>query len=640
MGKTNHEKHVEKIQKSIDTIISYLKNKKTRSFIASTYQNTFDYEHIIGELKKYSERIIQGKAFVNSNLDDFLEKAARLIQTHNARIKKESIYQIRIRNEYTPWIFENLEGANKKFLEQRAKYNQKHSKDPFLNWLFTVLTIHRPLKNEQGAVSKLATGDLHGVLHGLICEDPVKYTVDFERAVYDIYNRFQKERPKYTATSTLAYFDIITEPDVIVLQRVSERVRDYTHKKKPFPYKTLCAVYTKLRDCLSILIAAIIINYEIPEMIAITIAPTEINNLFRNAMGSIQQLFMRTNRRQLQQRIIDTQVDIRQQEQQPTDFSSEQLTILKKKLSQKKNKKKKSSTSSTATTTPRSEKRQQSSSSSYLLPIQQQQQQQQQQTKPSARRQRQRQQQLQFIESGVSAKDPLRQRKQENMVLLRDDVSGLAKTIMEEALSSNASCVLLVDVRNISTKRFASQSFHGKRQKLFLQSNEKLIRQQLSQNDRLDADLSNPLIVYVDQGDVEDGFQSGFVSSDDNMRMLVRVPCVKPFNGNQVDCHLKMSQTQQQQSLKNPMDDYVLLSLYSILNKYYRNRLHKEGKLVEQAFREINQFMRWNPGMARYSPDMALQFRDRMKEVRQFNKKPTSYAFIISGDMYRDWKMA
>jgi len=215
----------------------------------------------------------------------------------------------------------------------------------------------------------------------------------------------------------------------------------------------------------------------------------------------------------------------------------------------------------------------------------------------------------------------LQRRKIQNIENVQSSIisQSMPTRIMEIAINGNYSSILLVDVAN-KKRGFATQ------------------QQMLSNLDGLipwdvpKVARRKPLYVLVEQTDLDQTAMPKATLEDHSGVLLVKVSCAKQTqDGRRIDCYKKEKQGQ---FTKNPMDDFVLLTLRYALRSYYykytKSNTLKKLENVEQLF--VN-----NPfNLLLEEEEIGDIVREAYNKIK-FDKK-VPYAWIVSNDQWKDWK--
>jgi hypothetical protein len=221
----------------------------------------------------------------------------------------------------------------------------------------------------------------------------------------------------------------------------------------------------------------------------------------------------------------------------------------------------------------------------------------------------------------------LRQRKQQNIPYVQESLVNLPREIMETAREGKYSSILLVDVAN-KRRQFPTQ-----------QQMRSGLRKLIPVNIIAKARWK-PLFVLVEQTDLDQSTIPKAVLDNSGLKsgiLRVKVSCVKQTkDGRRTDCYKK--QTRQQQFTKNPMDDFVLLTLQYALRSYYYKYMRHIGKDVNllkklESFRELVSNNPYQVFLQQQQLDEIL--RQSHPKVRFDQDLP--YTWIISDDRWRDW---
>lgn len=220
----------------------------------------------------------------------------------------------------------------------------------------------------------------------------------------------------------------------------------------------------------------------------------------------------------------------------------------------------------------------------------------------------------------------LRQRKQRNIPAVQKSLVNLPHQIMETAIKGKYSGIFLVDAAN-QLRQFSSQ---------------KQIRSNLRRLIPVDVIATarwKPLFVLVEQTDLDQSTipKATLDNRDLNSGILrVKVSCVKQtHDGRRIDCYKKQTG---QQFTKNPMDDFVLLTLQYALRSYYYKYMRHIGKNVNllknlETFRELVSNNPYQVLLQQQQLDDIV--RQSYAKVRFDDNVP--FTWLISNDQWRDW---
>jgi len=198
--------------------------------------------------------------------------------------------------------------------------------------------------------------------------------------------------------------------------------------------------------------------------------------------------------------------------------------------------------------------------------------------------------------------------------------------IMDLAMKGNYTSILLVDVAN---KRRQFQSQQQMRSRL----------RQLMPVDLPTQAREKPLFVLVEQTDLD---QSAVPKASLDDRLLkkgilqIKVSCVKQTDdGRHLDCYKKQTE---QDFTKNPMDDFVLLTLRHSLRSYYYHYMRYWGKDVNllKTLGSFQQLLSDNPFQVLLQQDQWGQVVRQSYQNVHFDEN-VPYTWLISDDQWRDW---
>lgn len=223
---------------------------------------------------------------------------------------------------------------------------------------------------------------------------------------------------------------------------------------------------------------------------------------------------------------------------------------------------------------------------------------------------------------------PLQWRKTQNIPDVQMSLvdGNLPGRVMDLALKGNHTSILLVDVAN-KKRQFPSQE---------------QMRTHLRQ--LVPADIPTrarrkPLFVLVEQADL-DASLIPKASLDDRLLkkgiLQIKVSCVKQTDdGRRLDCYKKQTG---QDFTKNPMDDFVLLTLRHTLRSYYYNYMRHWGKDVKflKKLETFQQLLSDNPFQVLLQQEQWGQVVRQSYEHVHFDEN-VPYTWLISDDRWGDW---
>jgi hypothetical protein len=223
----------------------------------------------------------------------------------------------------------------------------------------------------------------------------------------------------------------------------------------------------------------------------------------------------------------------------------------------------------------------------------------------------------------------LRQRKNMNIPDVQASIStiNLPLLIMDIAIAGKYSSIFLVDVAN-KRNRFASQQQMRSRVRQLLPIDAPLVARR------------KPLFVLIEQTDL-DASKVPKATFDDHFLpsgfLQVKVSCVKQTrDGRRIDCYKK---EHNQQSTKNPMDDFVLLTLRHTLRSYYYKYMRHIGRDANllQKLQKFDDLIASNPfqALTQQQDEFGGIVRQAYNKVQFDTKVP--YTWVVSDDQWRDW---
>jgi hypothetical protein len=225
----------------------------------------------------------------------------------------------------------------------------------------------------------------------------------------------------------------------------------------------------------------------------------------------------------------------------------------------------------------------------------------------------------------------LRQRKRVNIPLLQQSIlqQSLPVKIMQIAREGGHTCILLIDQAN-KASQFQKKAGHTVYQKAM-----GLMPEEVPAKQR-----QKPLFVFVRQGGLDASrVPSATLMDHGNGVLDVYVSCRKEGLHGPTDCYRKQAQGD---FVKNPMDDFVLLTLKNSLISFYheyarrRNKDTQELRMVErlkQLLVEDNPF-----GVLAQDTETGDYLNERYRNAVVVQDLP--YTWHVSNDLFRDWTRA
>lgn len=215
----------------------------------------------------------------------------------------------------------------------------------------------------------------------------------------------------------------------------------------------------------------------------------------------------------------------------------------------------------------------------------------------------------------------LQQRKKNNRGTVQKSLTdqSIPEKIMRMAVDGNYTCILLIDASN-------------QREKLSMPL-EKLLPMEIPPSFQ-----KKPLFVLIDQGDL-DSTGSAKVVFKRNKKgarniIYLHVSCAKERqDGTITDCFKKLSD---HDFTKNPMDDFVLLTLRHVLRSIYYKNMHNERKVSK--LKQLQELVAQNPySLLQNQQEIAFLLQPIVNTYdKTLNTIP--YTWSVSNDRFRDWK--
>lgn len=211
----------------------------------------------------------------------------------------------------------------------------------------------------------------------------------------------------------------------------------------------------------------------------------------------------------------------------------------------------------------------------------------------------------------------LEQRKLFNKYNIQQSLSiqSIPEQIMRQAMENNYTCIILIDAANQKDKLSMPLK--------------KLIPMEVPFSFR-----SKPLFVLVEQGNLDPSGLAKIV-----LRMgdpiYLQVSCAKERQDKTItDCFKKQSAND---FTKNPMDDFVLLTLQHALRSiYYKNNQRNVSKLkILQDLLAENPFSLLQ---TQGDDDVAVLFQPIIKTYYNILHDTMPYTWSVTDDKFRDWK--
>lgn len=219
-------------------------------------------------------------------------------------------------------------------------------------------------------------------------------------------------------------------------------------------------------------------------------------------------------------------------------------------------------------------------------------------------------------------------RKAQNLQLVQDTIQQLPEIIMRKAITGKYTSIILVDVANQLHKFGSIENMYENLKELIPWEVPKIARKK-------------PLYVFIKQGNLD---QTKRPKADVDESMIsshiiqIRVSCVKHLeSGQKEDCYKKRYQGD---FTKNPMDDFVLLTLKYILRSYYYNYMGHLGVNTSELknVEEFEELLAENPyGVLFEEEDVGSIIHSSYKKSQKSLNKIVPYTWAVSDDLWRDW---
>lgn len=210
----------------------------------------------------------------------------------------------------------------------------------------------------------------------------------------------------------------------------------------------------------------------------------------------------------------------------------------------------------------------------------------------------------------------MEQRKNFNIENIKQSLlkQSIPERIMRIALQGQYTSILLVDVAN-------------QRDKLTSRRKQQLVPIEIPPEQR-----KKPLFVYIEQGDLDVSRIAKVDFQQEANLIRISVSCAKRReDGSITDCFIKQSS---HDLTKNPMDDFVLLTLRQILRSYYYKYMSQLGRNVKslEKIQEFQSILADNP----YGVLLDDPLLQKTLSITLYNEMP--YTWSVSDDKWRDWK--
>ena len=230
--------------------------------------------------------------------------------------------------------------------------------------------------------------------------------------------------------------------------------------------------------------------------------------------------------------------------------------------------------------------------------------------------------------------ESLNQRKNMNIPQVQSSIidQSLPVRVMEIAIQGGYSSILLIDVANKHKQLFPEQH-----QQKVVSAVKKIIPWDVPQTAR-----KKPLYVFIEQGELDASLTPKATIDDRLLKnkniLQVKVSCVKETkSGARIDCY-KKQQRHQQHFTKNPMDDFVLLTLKHALRSYYHQYMKHMGCDIKmlKKLETLEDIISQNPYEILFQQqDIGGLVQHTYKNIKFDELVP--YTWAISDDRWRDW---
>jgi hypothetical protein len=144
-----------------------------------------------------------------------------------------------------------------------------------------------------------------------------------------------------------------------------------------------------------------------------------------------------------------------------------------------------------------------------------------------------------------------------------------------------------------------------------------------------------PLFVLIDQGDLDPSGSAKIVFKRGARNTIhLEVSCAKERqDGTITDCFKKQSE---HDFTKNPMDDFVLLTLRHVLRSIYYKNMHNEGKVSK--LKRLQELVAQNPYSLLQNQQEIASLLQPIVNTYDKTLNTIPYTWSVSNDRFRDWK--
>jgi hypothetical protein len=212
----------------------------------------------------------------------------------------------------------------------------------------------------------------------------------------------------------------------------------------------------------------------------------------------------------------------------------------------------------------------------------------------------------------------LQQRKRTNRTTVQKSLAdqSIPEKIMRMAVDGNYTCILLIDASN-------------QRQHLSMPL-EKLLPMEIPPSFQ-----KKPLFVLIDQGDLDPSGSAKIVFKRGARNTIhLEVSCAKERqDGTITDCFKKQSE---HDFTKNPMDDFVLLTLRHVLRSIYYKNMHNEVKVSK--LKRLQELVAQNPYSLLQNQQEIASLLQPIVNTYDKTLNTIPYTWSVSNDRFRDWK--
>lgn len=212
----------------------------------------------------------------------------------------------------------------------------------------------------------------------------------------------------------------------------------------------------------------------------------------------------------------------------------------------------------------------------------------------------------------------LQQRKMTNRGTIQKSLAdqSIPEKIMRMAVDGNYTCILLIDVSN-------------QRENLNMPL-EKLLPMEIPASFQ-----KKPLFVLIEQGDLDlSGSAKVVLKRGARNTIHLEVSCAKQRqDGTITDCFKKQSD---HDFTKNPMDDFVLLTLRHVLRSIYYKNMHNDKKVSK--LKRLQDLVAQNPYSLLQNQQEIASLLQPIVNTYDKTLNTIPYTWSVSNDRFRDWK--